>query len=137
MLDDTAPETAEPVGLSVAQMTETTGISGHTLRYYERAGLIQPITRTPGGQRRYQPGDIEWVRFLRRLRETGMPIAQMRHYADLRAHGDTTIPERMVLLVEHQQQVRRQIARLRAHDRALTDTIADYQHVAAADAGAR
>lgn len=132
--DDTPPETAEPVGLSVAQMAETTGISGHTLRYYERAGLIQPITRTPGGQRRYQPEDVEWIRFLRRLRETGMPIAQMRHYADLRAHGDTTFRERLELLREHQREVRRQIARLRAHDRALTD----YQHVVGdAEAGIR
>lgn len=115
-------------------MTETTGFSGHTLRYYERAGLIQPITRTPGGRRRYQPGDVEWVRFLRRLRETGMPIAQMRHYADLRAHGDTTIQERLELLKEHQREVRRQIAQLGSHDRALTDYL---NVVAAAETSTR
>lgn len=61
--------------------------SGYTLRYYERAGLIQAVTRTGGNQRRYQPGDVEWVRFLR-LRETGMPISQMHQYADLRAEGE-------------------------------------------------
>lgn len=132
--DDTPPDAAEPVGLSVAQMTETTGISGHTLRYYERAGLVQRVTRTPGGQRRYQPGDIEWIRFLRRLRETGMAIAQMRHYAELRAHGDTTIQERLELLKEHQREVRRQIARLRSHDRALTDYL---NVVAAAETSTR
>ena len=125
--EDDAPAA---VGLTVAEVAKTIGITGHTLRYYERAGLIEPITRTTGGQRRYQPADIDWIRFLIRLRETGMPIAQMRHFAALRAQGEATIGDRLTLLAEHRRGVRRQIARLREHEQALTITIAEYPHKA-------
>lgn len=125
--DGSDPDTAAPAGLSVAEMTETTGVTAHTLRYYERAGLIRPITRTAGGQRRYQPDDIDWVRFLRRLRETGMPIAQMRRYAALRDDVDAALPARLDLLTAHHRTLRQRIARLRGHERALAATISDHE----------
>lgn len=126
--DDTEPEgAAEPVGLSVAEMAEATGVTGYTLRYYERAGLIRPVTRTRGGQRRYQPADVEWVRLLRRLRETGMPISQIRQYAALPAQGETTHRDRAELLTEHRAQVQQRIKRLREHERALTETIIKHE----------
>lgn len=121
-------------GLSVAQISELTGVSGYTLRYYERAGLIQSVARTGGNQRRYQAADVEWVRFLLRLRETGMPIAQMREYATLRAQGDATLQPRLAMLVEHQEALHRQIATLRAHERALAVKIGTYRQLIA-DAG--
>jgi|SRR5699024_1363662 len=121
------PDQVAPVGLTVAQMAKATGVSGHTLRYYERAGLIHPITRTNGGQRRYQPADIEWMRLLVRLRESGMPIAQLRVYAALRAGGDATLSEQLGLLTEHRKTVRRQIRRLRDHERALNAWIENHQ----------
>lgn len=128
MLDDRAEtDTAATPGLTVAQMAEATGVTGHTLRYYERAELIHPITRTEGNQRRYQAGDVEWVGFLVRLRETGMPIAQMREYAALRSQGDATLPEQLALLAEHQNTVRRQIKRLRGHERALDAWIENHR----------
>lgn len=120
MVDDSAEsQNLETIGLTVAEMAEVTGVTGHTLRYYERVGLIRPIARTTGNQRRYQHSDVEWVRFLVRLRETGMPIARMREYAALRSQGDSTRQEQLALLVEHQRDVRRQIKRLREHERAL------------------
>lgn len=125
MAADNEGDAPAPVGLTVAEMAETIGITGHTLRYYERAGLIEPITRTTGGQRRYQPADIDWIRFLIRLRETGMPIAQMRHFAALRAQGEAAIGDRLALLAEHRRDVRRQIARLREQEQALAVTIAE------------
>lgn len=121
-------------GLSVAQMSELTGVSGYTLRYYERAGLIQSVARSGGNQRRYQAMDVEWVRFLLRLRETGMPIARMREYATLRAQGDATLQPRLAMLVEHQEVLHRQIATLRAHERALAVKIGTYRQLIA-DAG--
>lgn len=124
---DEEPEAAGPVGLTVAEMAKATGITGHTLRYYERAGLIHPITRTAGNQRRYQPGDVKWIRFVMRLRETGMPIAQIRTYASLRTQGDAAREERLAMLLEHQRTVRRYIKRVRAHDRALTDWIENHR----------
>jgi len=123
-------------GLTVAQMSEATGVSAHTLRYYERAGLIRPVGRNVGNQRRYQSEDVEWVRFLLRLRETGMPIAQMRVYADLREQGDSTVEPRLGLLTEHQRRLREQINRLRSHEKALATKIAAYVQMLDAQATA-
>ena len=81
-------------GLTVAQMSAATGLSAHTLRYYERAELIRSVARTAGNQRRYSAADVTWLAFLLRLRETGMPIAQMREYAALRAQGVMTSQRR-------------------------------------------
>ncbi len=113
--------------LTVSQMVEATGVGAHTLRYYERAGLIRPVARNSGNQRRYSAADVEWVRFLLRLRETGMPIAQMSDYADLREQGPETTAQRLQMLEAHQAALREQIAMLRAHDKALAAKIAVYR----------
>lgn len=118
-------------GLSVAEMAAVTGVSGYTLRYYERAGLIQSVTRSSGNQRRYQPGDVEWLRFLLRLRETGMPIAQMRQYAALRTEGDASLRDRLALLAEHHERLRKQITALRGHERALRAKVETYRQMLA------
>ena len=119
--------TSEETALTIAQMSAATGVSAHTLRYYERVGLIHAIARTTGNRRRYSDADIEWVRFLLRLRETGMPIAQMREYAELRGRGPASIEQRLDLLERHRENLRERIARLREHDRALARKIATYQ----------
>src|SRR5699024_1472884 len=140
MVDDNAETPgAEPHGLSVAEMAEITGVTAHTLRYYGRAGLIHPITRTVGNQRRYQPGDVDWMRLLVRLRETGMRVAQTRDYAALRTQGDSTLPARVHLLTEHREALRQRIKRLRDHERALAATIKGHEQMTdqADDAGAR
>jgi DNA-binding transcriptional MerR regulator len=113
--------------LTVAQMSAATGITAHTLRYYERAELIRPVARNSGHQRRYSPAEVEWVKFLLRLRETGMPIARMREYATLREHGPITAEPRLRLLEAHQVGLREQITRLRAHEKALAAKIATYR----------
>lgn len=113
--------------LTVAQMSAATGMSSHTLRYYERAGLIRPITRNSANQRRYSAADVAWVEFLLRLRQTGMPIAQMREYAELRARGSDTIEARLRLLVAHQIGLQHQIANLQTHEAALAAKIAFYR----------
>lgn len=117
----------EIAGLTVAQMSAETGISAHTLRYYERVELINPVTRNSGNQRRYSRSDVEWVRFLLRLRETGMPIAQMREYARLREQGPSTTASRLRLLELHSQVLREQIDRLCAHEDALATKIQIYR----------
>jgi DNA-binding transcriptional MerR regulator len=113
--------------LTIAQMAAATGVSAHTLRYYERTELIHPVARNSGRQRRYSTADVAWVKFLLRLRETGMPIAQMREYARLRARGAGTTEARLALLEAHQAALRAQIAQLRAHERALDTKIAIYR----------
>lgn len=113
-------------------MSAATGVSAHTLRYYERAGLIRPVARNAGNQRRYSADDVAWVGFLLRLRETGMPIARMREYAALREQGPATTEPRLRLLEDHRAALREQIERLRAHETALADKIATYRHDLAA-----
>lgn len=108
-------------------MSAATGVTAHTLRYYERAELIRPVARTSGNQRRYSTADVEWVKFLLRLRETGMPIAQMREYAALRKQGPVTTEPRLRLLETHQAALRAQIDRMRTHEKALTAKIATYR----------
>ncbi len=117
----------DEAGLTVAQMSEATGVSAYTLRYYERVRLIRPVARNSGNQRRYSAADVEWVTFLLRLRETGMPIAQMLQYAVLREQGPVTAEPRLRLLETHRAGLREQIARLRIHERALADKITTYQ----------
>lgn len=115
--------------LTVGEMAEETGVSVHTLRYYERAGLIRPVARTSGNQRRYYAQDVAWLEFLLKLRATGMPIRQMRVYAELREAGPTTVPARLNMLVEHRRSLRERIGELQRHDEILELKIDAYRHM--------
>lgn len=119
-------------GLTIAEAAAKTGLTAHTLRYYERAGLITPVERDASGRRRYAESDLAWLRFLVRLRETGMPIAHMRSYAALRADGPATNAARLAILTEHQANLRAQLDRLIDHDAALQRKIDSYREQLAA-----
>lgn len=89
-------------GYAISDVAEQTGLSVHTLRYYERAGLMpRPIGRSSSTHRRYSEGDVSWVVFLTRLRSTGMPIATLREYTVLAQGGDDTAEARLELLLRH------------------------------------
>lgn len=118
--------------LSIAQMAQHLGVSAHTLRYYERAGLLSPVHRDEGGRRRYVQRDIAWLEFLLRLRATGMPIRDMRRYAQLRAEGDATLAPRLALLETHRKGVAAQIGELQQNLAALDDKLAYYRQAIAA-----
>lgn len=98
-----------PDGLTIADASETLGMTSHTLRYYERAGLLPAIPRTEGGLRRYRGEDVALLRFLAKLRLTGMPIRQVREYCELIREGDHTMDQRRDMLVNHRAEVQRQI----------------------------
>lgn len=124
--------------LTISQMSDVVGVSANTLRYYERVGLIRPVARNHGRHRRYSSADVEWVRFLLRLRATGMPIARMREYAALREGGDATLRPRLTLLEAHGARVRDLIEQLHAHEAALRTKVAWYrEQLSAADDGSR
>ena len=101
--------------LTIAQAAEESGLSAHTLRYWERAGLLAPVTRNGSGHRRYADADLERIKFLIRLRATGMPIRQVRRYAELANRGDDTQEERMALLEEHRESVKAHLEETAAH----------------------
>jgi DNA-binding transcriptional MerR regulator len=91
--------------LSIAEAAEASGLSTHTLRYYERAGLLEPVSRNGSGHRRYREADLQRITFLARLRATGMPIREVRRYAELMKAGASTNEERLALLEAHRDAV--------------------------------
>jgi DNA-binding transcriptional MerR regulator len=101
--------------LTISEAARTSGISAHTLRYWERAGLIQPVTRNGSGHRRYAEADLERIKFLTKLRATGMPIRQVRRYAELLNGGDDTSKERLALLEAHREAVQAHLEETAAH----------------------
>jgi DNA-binding transcriptional MerR regulator len=88
-------------------------VSVHTLRYYERAGLLTPIERNGSGHRRFSPQDVEWVVVCTKLRATGMPIRRIRQYAELVRAGDGNEEERLALLEAHREDVRARLREVR------------------------
>lgn len=97
--------TVTPDTFTIAEVAEQLGLTAHTLRYYERAGLLSPPDRGSNGHRRYTEGDVGMLRLLSKLRATGMSISDMRRYAELCREGPTTFPARRELLIEHREKV--------------------------------
>lgn len=102
-------------GLTIADAARASGVSAYTLRYYERAGLIDGVGRAGSGHRRYSEEDLAWIQVLQRLRATGMPIRAIRRYAELVRAGEGNEAERLALLEEHRAAVRAQLAQARRH----------------------
>lgn len=100
-------------GVSIAEAARRTGVSAHTLRYYERAGLVvSPVDRTSGGRRRYRELDLKWIIICTKLRATGMPIKGIRRYAELVAAGPGNEDERLALLEAHRDDVLARLAEM-------------------------
>lgn len=100
-------------GLTVGEAAALVGLTVHTLRWYEQEGLVEPVERDTAGRRRYCEGDIGWLRLLIRLRSTGMPVRDMRRYAEMVRAGDHTVRDRLDLFVEHRRRVLARIDELR------------------------
>jgi DNA-binding transcriptional MerR regulator len=115
-------------GLTIADAARVSGLSVHTLRYYERAGLIGDVDRASSGHRRYSEADMAWVEAIRCLRATGMPIARIRRYYELVRTGRHE-RERLALLEEHRESVRAQLAEVRGHLAFVERKIATYKEL--------
>ena len=114
-------------GLTISATAEAAGISAHTLRYYERAGLIEPVERATSGHRRYAEDDLARIRFIGYLRRTGMPIRAIREYFDLVREGEHTEPQRLELLLRHRDVVRAQLEQTREYLIAIDRKIEIYR----------
>ena len=112
--------------MNIAEFAKRCGLSAHTLRYYERIGLLGSVAREANGHRRFGPRDVEWVEFLHRLRSTGMGISEMLRYAELRARGDSTLAERQAMLVQHADTLAASLRVQQAHLRVVRQKIAIY-----------
>lgn len=113
--------------LTIQQVAGLTGLSVHTLRYYEKIGLMDPIRRAKNGHRAYHMDDMEWIRLIVRLRSTGMPIVEMQRFADMMRMGDAGISRRRALLEEHEQKLMLQAKELEDTLGVLRDKIAYYR----------
>lgn len=109
--------------LTIQQTAEACGLTVHTLRYYERIGLIKPIPRRSNGHRLYRADDLSWIAFLLRLRATGMSIEEMQRYAQLREQGEQlpSVAERKAMLAKHAETVEADL-------KAMQETLAYLHH---------
>ncbi|QIB34432.1 MerR family transcriptional regulator [Ancylobacter pratisalsi] len=112
--------------MKIGELARRTGLSVHTLRYYERIGLLPRVARDASRQRDYDVSILPWIDFLGRLKTTGMPIRDMLRYAALRARGEATAAERRDLLAAHRARVRSNITELENCLAVLDTKIAGY-----------
>ena len=115
---------------TIGEAAEKCGLSQHTLRWYERIGLLARIERGGDGRRRFSDADLDWLSLLAKLRATGMPVREMRRYAELVRSG-AGHQERVELLRRHRDQVRRDLAAQRECLKLLDAKITYYGSCAA------
>jgi len=110
---------------SIGEAAAKCGLSPHTLRWYERIGLVGPVAKGGDGRRRYSDADLDWLSLITRLRETGMPVSDMQRYAELVRSGAGQA-ERLELLKRHRAEVRRALAAQRETLKVLDSKIDTY-----------
>ena len=108
-------------------MSEELGLTQDTLRYYEKIGMIPPVTRTKGGIRDYKEGDIAWVKLATCMRSAGLPVKVMIDYLNLYKQGDSTIQERCNLLKEQREKLLEQRKQIEETLEKLNYKIARYE----------
>ena len=113
--------------MTISEVSEKFGITQDTLRYYEKAGIIPRIARTPGGVRDYQPEDLGWIAHVVCLRNAGMPVESLVEYLRLSQQGDDTFSERLELLKEQKENLKMQQRKLQDAMDRLDFKISRYQ----------
>ena len=113
--------------MNIRDFAKHTGLTAHTLRYYERIGLMGEVARGGNGHRVYGPQDAQWVDFLHRLRETGMSIREIQRYCELSNQGDGTLASRIALLEHHAEQLAAELRAKHDHLARLRERIAVYR----------
>lgn len=111
---------------TISEVADFTGLSAHTLRWYERIGLMPHVDRSHTGQRRFTNRDLDWLAFVGKLRLTGMPVADMVRYAEMVRAGDHTYEQRKALLETTRLDVLQRIAELQDTLTVLDGKISTY-----------
>ena len=112
--------------MKIGEIANKSNLPASTLRYYEKKGLLK-VDRDKNGRRYYKESDIEWIKFIRRLKETGMLIKDIQHYSELRYVGSITMPERLQILQLHRNYVLEQQLKWTEYLQNLDDKIEFYQ----------
>lgn len=115
------------MGLTIKQVSEQFDISEDTLRYYEKIGIIPPVTRTQNGHRSYEQKDIDWVAHTKCMRQAGLSVEFLLQYLDLYQEGDATIPQRLELLKTQQKILLEQQEKLKETLEHLSYKISRYE----------
>jgi DNA-binding transcriptional MerR regulator len=113
--------------MSIGKLATASGLSTHTLRYYEKLGILKPAGRASSGHRQYRADAVAWLEFVLRLKITGMPLAEIRQYAQLRADGDGTLRPRLVMLELHRKRLVSNMQELSENLAALDSKVRTYR----------
>lgn len=113
--------------MTIKEVSQKYNISSDTLRYYERVGMIPPVTRTAGGIRRFGESDLGWVELALCMRGAGLPVEAMIEYVKLCQQGDSTIEARMLLLKEQMETLLEQKAQIESTIKRLDFKISRYE----------
>ena len=103
------------MGYSIGQVAKKTGLSTHTLRYYEKEGLLPFVRKNGSGLRVFADSDIGWLEMIECLKGVGMPLKGIKQYIDWYREGDTTLPERLEMFKRQKQNLEQQMAMLNKH----------------------
>ena len=112
---------------TTAKAAEKIGISAHTLRFYDKEGLLPNVGRDEHGNRRFTDNDLQWLSLLQCLKNTGMSLKDIKRFAECTSIGDDTIDERLALFERQTEDVKCQIAELKRYLKLLEYKLAFYQ----------
>ena len=115
--------------LTIQEAAEVTHLTVHTLRYYERIGLLLPVGRAANGHRRYSQQDIGLIKSLNKWRQTGMPLSDLQRYVRLLQEGEITASERRAILEAHRETIVRQIDELQTTLELIDYKIRNYTEI--------
>ncbi len=115
--------------MNIKEFSKISGISSCTLRYYEKIGIFQEIRRNASGHRDFTEKDLLWAEFIHRLKETGMPLKQIKKYALLRQQGESTANARKNLLEDHASVLKNKISEEKQHLSKIKEKIKYYKEV--------
>ena len=113
--------------ISIGELSRRSGLSPHTLRFYEAEGILKPCGRTASGHRQYVSEDVLWLEFVLRLKQTGMPLAEIKQYAELRSQGEKTLEQRLTMLKLHRERLATKIDELLTCASVLDNKIRTYR----------
>ena len=112
--------------MKISEAAKACGLSTHTIRFYEKCGMLPEIARGGDGQRRFNQRHIDWLTLLYWLRETGMPLKQMRRFTELAKKGHKSVAERQKMLLDHADALKARRVLLKKCESVLAIKIASY-----------
>lgn len=101
--------------MTISQAAQKCGLTAHTLRFYDKEGLLPYVDRSPSGIRIFKESDFEWLNMINCLKDSGMPIKKIKEFINLCMEGDSTLDKRLEIIKNHQKEVKNQMVILQKH----------------------